>query len=510
MQLHDIWETGETVPVIAKLLVIATDRPERCTMNCVLYHNGNSTMRCLYAALIDPSKLRSCPRCLRKRLNSLINDSISILHQSISNDQNRCTNCADWDYNRGSVLRIECPYSYPCQEHNKRPPPTGRSVGIRKIQPVSMSYTYLKQVCEYCFHNVFMGMCSKREALTYMKVLGVKDSYTKQYVIDKAYKLRTTNPTNYDCLLELHYPSLWTSVIFMQQCIDTPMQKIFQGMIKSLMDLISDWLKSQQIFSKFCDKSIDYMSNIKDMHLDWCKMEPFIYGKTGVGTGGWVAEQYVEYSRLLLVIYSHVEVLEDHNKIDVTPLRCFVQSAFLCVCYLMASIDVDTSYIDAHVKIFLRCSHKFSDDKTHPWWKRGNILSLLNLKGQIDMFGPLRLYWEGNRERYIQTIKPLLHNMRTTNTYLDKKLQQLHSNIGLREILTKADLPGKFNDKCLYARTKPMVSYTSHDEILQLINYRVPISGVIITNEEGYDKTYISSKRDSDKVYLYTVKWGMT
>ena len=68
----------------------------------------------------------------------------------------------------------------------------------------------------------------------------------------------------------------------------------------------------------------------------------------------------------------------------------------------------------------MSCSHEFSDDKSHPWWKHGNILSFLNLKDQIDMFGPLILYWEGNRERYIQTVNPLLHNTRTTNTYMDK------------------------------------------------------------------------------------------
>ena len=41
-----------------------------------------------------------------------------------------------------------------------------------------------------------------------------------------------------------------------------------------------------------------------------------------------------------------------------------------------------------------------------------------------------------------------------------------------------------------------------------VIKDRLPISGVIITNEEGYDETYISSKIDSDKVCLYTVNWG--
>ena len=42
-------------------------------------------------------------------------------------------------------------------------------------------------------------------------------------------------------------------------------------------------------------------------------------------------------------------------------------------------------------------------------------------------------------------IKPLMKNMRTTDTYFQRKLAELHSNIGFREILTKASLAGDWN-----------------------------------------------------------------
>ena len=56
------------------------------------------------------------------------------------------------------------------------------------------------------------------------------------------------------------------------------------------------------------------------------------------------------------------------------------------------------------------------------WLSKGNFLSLLNLPNTIKKFGPLRLYWDGNRERTIQYIKPFLIHSRKTPSFYKTKL----------------------------------------------------------------------------------------
>mmetsp|Transcript_32498 Transcript_32498/g.70382 ORF Transcript_32498/g.70382 Transcript_32498/m.70382 type:complete len:115 (+) Transcript_32498:2-346(+) len=78
----------------------------------------------------------------------------------------------------------------------------------------------------------------------------------------------------------------------------------------------------------------------------------------------------------------------------------------------MTSVYVSHIDIDEYIKLFLNSVHEFDDIPNPDTTKRvildaSNYLSLLNLPDQIMRHGPLHLYWEGNRERYIQVLKPL-------------------------------------------------------------------------------------------------------
>lgn len=65
---------------------------------------------------------------------------------------------------------------------------------------------------------------------------------------------------------------------------------------------------------------------------------------------------------------------------------------------------------------------------------KANPVSLLNLTEQLEHFGPLRWYWEGVCERYIQIVKPyLIKNMRRTPSYFKKKLSMLHKMVLSRD-----------------------------------------------------------------------------
>ena len=71
------------------------------------------------------------------------------------------------------------------------------------------------------------------------------------------------------------------------------------------------------------------------------------------------------------------------------------------------------------------------------WYSKSNFVSLLNLTKQIEIYGPVRLHWEGLKENFIQKVKPLLNNKRTRVSYLVTKLQKMYRQNNLNVIIDK-------------------------------------------------------------------------
>ena len=66
----------------------------------------------------------------------------------------------------------------------------------------------------------------------------------------------------------------------------------------------------------------------------------------------------------------------------------------------------------------LNKEHNSEENKYKPIWvKKSNYMSLLNLPKQMNLFGPLRRYWEGSYrgEALVQELKPLIKTSLTTN-----------------------------------------------------------------------------------------------
>ena len=79
---------------------------------------------------------------------------------------------------------------------------------------------------------------------------------------------------------------------------------------------------------------------------------------------------------------------------------------------LMTNDPIPVETIDEYIKLFLGICHYFEGTIGYPtnnqgiksspfWYNKGNFVSLLNLPKQISIFGPVRLHWEGIRERFI-------------------------------------------------------------------------------------------------------------
>ena len=316
-------------------------------------------------------------------------------------------------------------------------------------------------------------------------------------------ELKKVASTTLEWELHLKYPALWTSGIELHQCIDIPMHQIFLGLVKGLIDFIGDWFKSQNKYKPFI-RSIQVMvDRIADLGLSWCKLEKF---SDSDGTGGWVAESYLGYSRLLPVLYGDVNKIVDPNSFDTKPFLCLVQSAYALICRIMTMPSADGNTVNEYVKLFLSCCHFMSPSNSTPWWDKGNLLSLLNIGDQIDFYGHVRFYWEGNRERYVQVVKPLLTSLRNTDTYFTKKLKDLHIQNSLRELLTASNCYGQWIKEKVYIRHHPVHIYSSRQSILDSIDNNKPISATV--DKKG--KTSICVQHTSSHASLYSVSWSDT
>ena len=158
-----------------------------------------------------------------------------------------------------------------------------------------------------------------------------------------------------------------------------------------------------------------------------------------------------------------------------------------------------------YTKLFLSCVDKFEstiyvkNGYTPIWKARGNFLSLLNLPLQQEYYGNIRNFWEGEHERYIQHVKPLLSQLRHSTSFLVTKLERLYQYAAIDYVLQS--IPNRFLSGNLvktYERNCNYIIYKSLDSVNQLMADRSPISGIqlssINNSEQNTDQYYVVIK----------------
>ena len=133
----------------------------------------------------------------------------------------------------------------------------------------------------------------------------------------------------------------------------------------------------------------------------------------------WLAEDELGFSCILLFAYGqfflNIKLREGSNisKGTLLSMRQMLIALSVMVALLMLPKEPIVDVIDRHITIFLSCCQRFNslyyDGNDEPFWSwKSNFVSLLNLASQIAEYGPIRWYWKGTQERYIQTVKKVL------------------------------------------------------------------------------------------------------
>ncbi len=80
------------------------------------------------------------------------------------------------------------------------------------------------------------------------------------------------------------------------------------------------------------------------------------------------------------------------------------------------------THVDLSIRMFLTSTHNFfemySQEKSENYfWIKENFASLLNVPSQVEKFGPLILYWDGNNDRFVQIPKNVIENLIKMESY---------------------------------------------------------------------------------------------
>ena len=131
--------------------------------------------------------------------------------------------------------------------------------------------------------------------------------------------------------------------------------------------------------------------------LNWifCHVESFWQSQSDYRPTGWIVENYLGYSRLLVYLLIHMDVLPLEQSRGFLEFQRMIQCEFVLMSHLMIRQCVLISDIDDIIEIFLYSCHNFdttfgySDGDVPFWYKKSNFVSLLNLPDQIRVYGPV-------------------------------------------------------------------------------------------------------------------------
>ena len=204
-----------------------------------------------------------------------------------------------------------------------------------------------------------------------------------------------------------------------------------------MLGLIRNFAAENSLLSKFIRVAGPSMEKIKSFRLSFCRLEPFNdSSKKKIICPQWLSDNCMAFVHIMPMICGMLfddivpNATSDIHVKNSGQLKAVLVSCFVMISHIMSPDDVPPDVIDHHVKIFLQKCFCFGgtdskQDQTHFWENKPNFWCLLNLRDQIESFGSVRNYWEGDRERDIQKVKPIITRMRKKGSFFLKVMKKI-------------------------------------------------------------------------------------
>ncbi len=443
-----------------------TDRVERDSAMSTLSSAGTYSKRSRHAVLLDSKIMPSCENCFQS-LVALCSE------YNTSTSNQICRQCMSWDFFNRPIAKkyVKRPLHYPNRTTTNLPIPESRSMHEEYIVPMKLSFQWMKKGVNLALAELSTGTWTKQQAEVYLKTMAVNsDVIHKIWEIAQKRRSGIHHPQQEEVV-----PKIWDMVDDIDIFVDSPMHLLFQGIVLSTMDAIHDILSYWQQKTSFFNQANAIIKDLMKFRLSYLVLKELPPKK-------WLAENDLAISRIFPYIYGMLHVDASQRQGGAELLR-LVNALFVLISKIMTTKEVPVENIKNHIALFLDCCHRLCkavyDNTIKDFWiSKGNYTSLLNLPDQICKYGSIRYPWEGNRERYIQVVKPVLKALRHTSTYYKRKIQQVHKATTLELMMKQLWCGGCENDDP--PRNYLNKIYSTREEVLNRLEHGCPLSGLFV------------------------------
>ena len=300
----------------AELLAVVNDQPER--RSSLAMSGGNSTFHSRFSYSCDYTKtilpIVSCLDCynhIEKEYNEYaINNKVFKYNREWRS--NKCHKCYNWLLDEsygGNDYMFVVDNDFPSSECNNK----------REIAYSRLTFKKLRDCVSYVHDSIISGKFNKKQATSYLKFHCMNDKTINEIIfkgynchllqvsIDSKIKdplsfevLDRDNNESSDLYTIFEVPIQWECCNSFNTFVEAPMHLLFLGITKVIMIDIQMWLKLSNHGNSFYKLTTGILEPIQAIRVEWCKVLAFSNTKFG----GWVSENYLGFSRLMLWFYS--------------------------------------------------------------------------------------------------------------------------------------------------------------------------------------------------------------
>ena len=199
----------------------------------------------------------------------------------------------------------------------------------------------MKQAVRFAIFNIQTKTWKPNKGISYLKMFGLSGntiSHVLEFALDANNIDLSENISSYQ---KYQFPCMWTSSLNVDQFIEVPMHHIFDGIIKSIIEIQTSCFKWYKKWSSFGNNSNIFLNCVLSAKASFCKALPF--SGDNHTTGGWIAEQYIAYARIMIVLMNNYDQFIDEKSLEYTEMIVLNQSCYTLVAHLMTKDKIDVS-----------------------------------------------------------------------------------------------------------------------------------------------------------------------
>lgn len=239
-----------------------------------------------------------------------------------------CNMCHDLDMllkKNALASTVLLPLDWPAHDHyptsvtegSPAAAPKGRDVfkegGVR-LPFIDMDWNMLIQACKFAFYQSCVRKWTKAVTVHYLSTCGVATDlagtmYDIASACKKAKKQESVRYNEEAGICGLQFPGSWLSFqISIMDYIEAVMHILFLGVAKSNWELVTKWLTDTPKMSNagFLNALQELIKDLRLLSLSWLPAYPLTGQKGKLGTGSWVAENWITLVRISQFVYGYI------------------------------------------------------------------------------------------------------------------------------------------------------------------------------------------------------------